>query len=187
MINKGKLQEAAHLLLEAIEGNTKREGTQRTPERIAKGWAEMFDGYDIDLKDILGKTFSAEGYDQMIILADIKVESFCEHHVLPFRGKAWIGYLPKDKILGLSKFHKLVYAISHRLQNQERITSKTADSLMEGLECKGVIVVVKAFHDCMRLRGVRAVTGETITTAVRGVFAEDPSIKQEFFNAIWKK
>lgn len=186
MINQTKLHKATELLIEALGEDKNREGLQRTPTRIARDWPEMFDGYDKTPEEVLNRTFDAEGYDEMVIVGDIKVESFCEHHILPFRGKAWIGYMPNKRIIGLDKIHKLVFMYAHRLQNQERLTQQVADALWKTLEPAGVMVVIKAYHDCMRLRGVRAETGETITSVVKGKFKEQERTKAEFLSLIKK-
>ena len=183
MINQKLLKAAVYLILDALGEDRKREGLLRTPLRVAKDWPEMFDGYDREPKDVLNRTFDAEGYNQMIIVSDIKVESFCEHHLLSFRGKAWLGYIPDKKLIGLDKVHKLVKMYAHRLQNQERLTQQVADAFWEIVKPKGVMVVIKAYHDCMRLRGVRAVTGETITSAIKGNFA-NAKTREEFLRLI---
>ena len=174
MIDQYKLEEAASLLLQALGEDTHREGLVKTPLRIGRDWPELFDGYGQDPGKILNTSFDAEGYDEMIIREEIVVNSFCEHHILPFFGHAWVGYIPDKRIVGLDKLDKLVFCFAHRLQNQERLTVQVVDALMEYVQPLGAMVVVKAYHDCMRLRGVRAAKGLTTTSAVRGLFAIPP-------------
>jgi GTP cyclohydrolase I len=174
MIDRKKLGEAARLILAALPENVAREGLVGTPARVARDWPELFDGYEKDPAVILSKTFPAENYDEIIIREEIVVASFCEHHILPFRGKAWVGYLPDERIVGLDKIDKLVFCFAHRLQNQERLTVQVADAMMDYIECRGVMVVIKALHDCMRLRGIKSEKGLTTTSAIRGVFADPP-------------
>jgi len=183
-IDKEKLYKAAQLVIEALGEDPKREGLLRTPERVARDWPEMFDGYGKTPEEVLDKTFDAEGYDEMIIREEIEVHSFCEHHILPFRGYAWVGYIPDKRIIGLDKIDKLVKMYAHRLQNQERITYQVAKAIWNVLKPKGVMVVLKCKHDCMRLRGVRSKEGLTTTSACFGVFREDSKARQEFLNLI---
>lgn len=186
-INRDKLYKAAELLIEGLGENLKREGLIRTPERIARDWPEMFDGYEKDPKEYLDKTFDAEGYDEMIIREEIKIQSFCEHHVLPFRGKAWVAYIPNKRIIGLDKIDKMVIGYAHRLQNQERLTHQIAETLQSTLKPQGVMVVLKCTHDCMCYRGVKSEKGLTTTSAVRGVFRNPPkglNPREEFLKLI---
>lgn len=183
-IDTEKLYKAAELIIEALGEDKTREGLVRTPERVARDWPEMFDGYEKTPEEVLDKTFDAEGYDEMIIREEIEVHSFCEHHILPFRGYAWVGYIPDKRIVGLDKIDKLVKMYSHRLQNQERITYQVAKAIWDILKPKGVMVVLKCKHDCMRLRGVRSKKGLTTTSACFGVFREDEKTRQEFLNLV---
>jgi len=186
-INREKLYKAAQLIIEALGEDSKREGLLRTPERVARDWPEMFDGYEKKLEDVLNRTFDAEGYDEMVIREEIEVNSFCEHHILPFRGYAWVGYIPNKRIIGLDKIDKLVKMYAHRLQNQERLTSQIAKALWNVLQPLGVMVVLKCKHDCMRLRGVRSKEGLTTTSACFGVFRDDAKTRQEFLDLINKR
>ncbi len=181
-IDKEKLLRGAELLLDAIEGSGRREGTKRTPERIARDWPELFEGYNYGAKDILNRTFSAEKFDEIIVVNTTFV-STCEHHLLPFWGRAWIGYLPRESIVGLDKIIKLVWMFSRRLQNQERITTQVADAIWDVIEPRGVMVILKATHGCISLRGTNA-NSETVTSAVRGVFKEKTDIRNEFLQLI---
>ena len=183
-INSSKLYKAAELIIEALREDKNREGLQRTPERVARDWGEMFDGYGLEAEDILDKTFDAEGYDEMIIREEIEVLSHCEHHLLAFRGYAWVAYIPNKRIIGLDKIDKLVKIYSHRLQNQERLTNQIAQGIWKILKPKGVMVVIKCNHDCMCLRGVRSRKGLTTTSICLGNFRKDSKIRQEFMNLV---
>jgi len=184
-IDKEKLFKAAELLLDAIEGKKRREGTKRTPERIARDWGELFEGYNYKVEDVLNRTFDSDGYDE-VVMVEANFTSTCEHHILPFRGKAWIGYIPNKRIIGLDKIIKLVWIFSRRLQNQERITIQIAEALKKVLKPKGVMVVLKATHDCINLRGTRAETSVTTTSACFGHFRTQPEARQEFLSLIGK-
>lgn len=169
---------ATRTLLGAI-GHDDREGTARTPERVAKFWAEWLAVPPFELT-----TFDAEGADEMVTQVGIPFYSICEHHLLPFFGTAAVAYVPKGQIVGLSKLARLVEQHARRPQNQERITTAVAEALMAGLGAAGVGVQIRARHLCMEMRGVRAAGAETVTTAVRGVFREDPAARAEFLAAV---
>jgi len=183
-INRDKLYKAGELIIEALGEDPKREGLLRTPERLARDWPEMFSGYEKDPIEFLDKTFDAEGYDEMIIREEVKIQSFCEHHLLPFRGQAWVAYIPNKRIIGLDKIDKMVRGYSHKLQNQERLTFQIAEALEKALSPQGVMVVLKCQHDCMCYRGVRSEKGLTTTSAVRGVFKKEAEPRQEFLSLI---
>jgi GTP cyclohydrolase IA len=187
MINKEKLGEAAELILEAIGEDKTREGLLRTPERVARDWGELFQGYEKDPREFLDRSFDAEGYDEMVIRHNIEVKSFCEHHILPFVGVAWVGYIPDERIVGLDKIDKVVKGYSRRLQNQERLTYQIAEALDEKLNPKGVMVVIEAEHFCMKMRGVNAPCSLTTTSAVRGIFLSKQSTRDEFLRLIKSK
>jgi GTP cyclohydrolase I len=182
VVNKEKLERAANLILDAIEGDKRREGTERTPERIARDWGELFEGYNYDVDDILNRTFDSEKYDELV-LVNTNFTSTCEHHILPFRGTAWVGYVPGKRIVGLDKLIKLVWMFSKRLQNQERITKQVAEAIQEKLKPMGVMVVLKATHDCISLRGTGAVS-ETVTSACFGIFRNKAESREEFLDLI---
>jgi|SRR6478609_939896 GTP cyclohydrolase I len=149
----------------------------RTPRRFAEAYAELLTSESFDFT-----TFeNIEGYDEMVIVSDIPVQSMCEHHLLPFTGKAHVGYLPGDRVVGLSKIPRMVNHFARRLQTQERLTVQIADALVDHLAPQGVGVVVEATHTCTTLRGVRAGTAITRTSAVRGVMRDDPRSRTEFF------
>ncbi len=170
-------------LLEFIGEDVKREGLVDTPRRVIKSYKEIFGGYHMDPKKVLGTTFEANGYDQVVICKDIEMFSTCEHHMIPFIGKVHIGYIPGKRVVGLSKLARLVEVFSRRLQIQEKMTQEIADSMEKYLEPKGVMVVVKAKHLCMCARGVQKQHSEMVTSAIRGAF-EDAAARSEFMELI---
>jgi len=165
--------------LRALGQNVEREGLKDTPRRVVKAFEEFLRKEDFRLV-----TFSAKGYDQMIVERGIPFHSLCEHHLLPFFGTVAIGYLPKDKIVGLSKLARTVEHFSRELTTQEYLTEQIADFLFKSLEPLGIGVRVEARHLCQELRGVKKVGGVMITTALRGVFYSKPGVKEEFFDHI---
>lgn len=178
-------------ILEEIEGTqgATREGLLDTPDRVARMYTEIFGGYSCNPDKHLDKTFDAE-YDEskpynqgMVIVKDIDFYSHCEHHMVPFVGKVHIGYIPKKRVAGISKFVRLVEGYAHRLQIQERLTEQIASAIERRLEPQGVIVVVEAQHMCMKLRGVRNSTSATVTSAVRGAFC-NAETRQEFMSLV---
>ncbi len=180
MIDGEKIERAVALLLEGIGEDASREGLAETPSRIARMYEEIFAGIGKTPEEYLEKTFSAEG-SGMVIEKDIVFYSTCEHHLLPFYGKAHIAYLPDGKVVGLSKLARAVEVYARRPQLQERLTVQIADALMEYLQPKGVIVMVEAEHMCMTMRGVKKPGTQTVTLVSRGVFAEETSRQEEFF------
>lgn len=170
-------------LLEFIGEDPKREGLVDTPRRVVKSFKELYGGYSVDPKSVLGTTFEADGYDQVVICKDIEMFSTCEHHMIPFIGKVHIGYIPDKRVVGLSKLARLVEVFSRRLQIQEKMTKEIADSIVEVLAPKGVMVVVKAKHLCMCARGVQKQHSEMVTSAIRGAF-EDSAARSEFMELI---
>ncbi len=180
MIDGEKIERAVALLLEGIGEDASREGLAETPSRIARMYEEIFAGIGKTPEEYLGKTFSAEG-SGMVVEKDIVFYSTCEHHLLPFYGKAHIAYLPDGKVVGLSKLARAVEVYARRPQLQERLTVQIADALMEYLQPKGVIVMVEAEHMCMTMRGVKKPGTQTMTLVSRGVFAEEKSLQEEFF------
>jgi GTP cyclohydrolase I len=167
-------------LLAAVGEDPRREGLLATPRRVAAMYQELFAGNDDDPGSHLTVTFAAE-HDEMVLVRDIPFASLCEHHMIPFVGKAHVGYIPGDdgRITGLSKLARLVDSFAHRLQVQERMTSQIADTVQKVLEPRGVLVVVEAEHLCMSMRGVRKPGTLTITSAVRGLFRDDPRTRAE--------
>lgn len=170
-------------LLEYIGEDSEREGLIDTPDRIVRSWKHLFSGYGKDPADIL-TVFDAEGYDQMVLLKDITFYSQCEHHWLPFIGKAHVAYIPDEKIIGISKLARIVEIYARRLQVQERLTEQVADCIVEHLEPLGVGVVIEGQHLCMQARGVEKQHSIMTTSALRGVFKEDPGTREEFMRLI---
>ncbi|WP_349679080.1 GTP cyclohydrolase I FolE [Deinococcus geothermalis] len=170
--------------LTAIGENPEREGLLKTPHRVAKAWRFLTAGYHQTLADAAGDAvFEAEG-SEMVIVKDIEFYSMCEHHMLPFYGRAHIAYIPDGKILGLSKFARIVDLYARRLQVQERITTQIADAVEELLSPRGVAVLMEGVHLCMAMRGVQKQNSSTTTSAMRGVFKEDARTRAEFMSAV---
>lgn len=172
-------------LLKTLEKNGERDGLSKTPRRVAEAYAKMFSGYEKDPKEIL-TVFKNEGYDEMIVVAGIEWYSMCEHHFIPFFGKAHIGYLPDKKIVGLSKIPRVIDIFARRLQNQERLTSQIAKTLFELLKPKGVGVILEAKHLCMMARGVEKQGTNVTTSAMLGLFKTDARTRSEFLRLIGK-
>lgn len=168
--------------LNVIDDEFNREGLLDTPSRVVRSWDEIYSGYGQDPKDIL-TVFASDGYDQMVVLKDIELFSMCEHHMLPFYGKAHVGYLPSGKIVGISKLAYLVDIFARRLQIQERLTAQVTEALMKHLKPLGAICVIEATHMCMRMRGVSKQNSVMITSSIKGAFKE-PGVKEEFMNLI---
>lgn len=168
-------------LLQYIGEDPTREGLQETPKRFVKAFKEMTEGYNQNPKQILSTTFN-EARDQMIVVKDIEFVSMCEHHLAPFRGIVTVGYIPDGKVVGLSKIPRLVDAYAHRLQIQERFTQEIADSISDILTPMGVGVLVTAHHSCMGNRGIRKHGASMTTSAMLGVFRDNPETRQEFMN-----
>jgi len=170
----------ADLLFDII-GEQPREGLQDTPKRVVKAWKHLSSGYNVDIASLL-KVFEdgAEKYDEMVIVKDIPIYSFCEHHILPIFGTATIAYIPDGKVVGLSKLSRVADAFSRRLQVQERLTTQIADALNDHLSPKGVGVIIRARHMCMEMRGVCQQGHHTITSALRGCIKDEPCARSEF-------
>lgn len=179
------LEKAVEQLLGALGEDVSREGLLKTPGRVARAFAHAFVGYQQNPEALL-TTFSDEHYDEMIVVKSIEFYSTCEHHLLPFTGKAYIGYIPNGKIIGLSKIPRLVDIFSRRLQNQERLTMQIAKSLNELLKPKGVGVVLEARHLCMMARGVEKQGSEVVTSAMLGLFKKEMNTRSEFLRLIGK-
>ena len=182
-MNQEKIEKLIQSLIVEIGEDPKREGLVGTPERVAKSYKKLFGGYNEDPKKLI-KVFDNEGYDEMIIAKDIDFYSTCEHHMLPFFGKAYIGYIPDDKIIGLSKLPRLVEIFSRRMQNQERLTKQIADTLNDMLKPRGVGVVIKAEHLCMKARGVEKQNCMISTSSFTGLFIKNLNTRAEFLNLI---
>ena len=174
-----KIENAVREILEAIREDTTREGIQETPQRVARMYAEIFSGLHRDIsKDI--KVFHEEGNDEMILIGDIPFYSMCEHHLLPFHGKAHVVYIPRDgKILGLSKVARIVDTLSRKPQLQERLTSEIADKITEAVDARSVCVIIEAEHLCMTMRGIRKPGSKTVTSAMRGGCRTDARTRNE--------
>jgi GTP cyclohydrolase I len=183
-IDQERIRAAVQEILSAIGEDLDREGLRDTPERVAKLYAEMFSGLGQDPREHLKKTFTQK-YDEMVLVKDIGFESMCEHHLLPFLGKAHIAYLPKGKIVGLSKLARVVEVLARRPQVQERMTEELADLLMEALDARGVAVILEASHTCMTIRGIRKASSICTTSAMRGSFALKESTRAELMALIY--
>ncbi|MGG1311684.1 MULTISPECIES: GTP cyclohydrolase I FolE [Cohnella] len=181
--NREQIEYHVREILKLIGEDVKREGLLETPARVTRMYEEIFAGYEVDPRDVLGVTFD-EQHEELVIVKDIVYYSQCEHHMAPFFGKAHIGYIPSGKIAGLSKLARLVEAVTRRLQVQERITSQIADILEEKLEPHGVMVVVEGEHLCMCSRGVKKPGSKTVTSAVRGQFRNSSTLRSEFLSLI---
>ncbi len=182
-IDKSRIEKAIREILEAIGDDPNREGLKRTPSRVASMFAELFAGTHENPARHL-QTFFTERYDEIVILRDIPFHSMCEHHIMPFVGKAHIAYLPDGKIVGVSKLARLVESLSHRLQVQERLTTQVADLLMEYLKPKGVAVIMIAQHTCMTIRGVKKPGSQMITSALRGIFKTNLASRTEILSLL---
>ena len=185
-VDKERIERAVREILSAVGENPDRDGLLETPSRVARMYAEMFGGLHVEPGRHLHKVFE-EQYDEMVLVRDIIFHSMCEHHLLPFIGKAHVGYIPRGRVTGLSKLARVVDEVSRRPQVQERMTHTVADLIESELEAKGVIVVLEAEHTCMTIRGVRKPGALTITSAVRGLLKKDPSSRAEAMALINKK
>ncbi|NOV02845.1 GTP cyclohydrolase I FolE [Paenibacillus planticolens] len=181
--NREQIEKHVREILRLIGEDVDREGLLDTPARVTRMYEEIFSGYEANPQDVLGVTFD-EQHEELVIIKDIIYYSQCEHHMAPFFGKVHVGYLPSGKVAGLSKFARLVDVVTRKLQVQERITSEIADILDEVLKPHGVMVVVEGEHMCMCSRGVKKYGSETITSAVRGSFRTDSTLRSEFLSLI---
>ncbi|WP_409020239.1 GTP cyclohydrolase I FolE [Brevundimonas vesicularis] len=173
--------EAVRTLIAWAGDNPDRPGLIDTPKRVVDAYGEWFDGYDADAARELSRTFEdVTGYDDMVILKEIEVESHCEHHLAPFLGKAWVAYIPNEKVVGISKLARVVEIFARRLQNQETLTNDIIDAIEKHLEPKGVAVMVDAAHQCMTTRGVHHRHVTTVTTRFTGVFKQDNALVERF-------
>ena len=183
MVDKAKIEAAIKLLLEGIGEDVNREGLVDTPARVARMYEEICGGLEEQAEDHLSRTFTS-GSSEMVIEKDITFYSLCEHHLMPFFGKAHIAYIPDGKVVGISKLARTVEVFAKRPQIQEQLTGQIADAIMETLQPKGVMVCMEAEHMCMTMRGIKKPGAKTVTTACRGAFKEDDSLKQQVFWAI---
>lgn len=175
----GTIEATAELLLVQLGENVHREGLRHTPERVARAWRELTEGYDQDPAEILDTTFDVGPYDQMVVVRDIEFWSLCEHHLLPFHGTACVGYLPGERVVGLSKIGRLVQCFARRLQVQERMTQQVAEAMETTLKPLGVGVIIRASHTCMAMRGAK-LDADMLTSALLGRFRDDAVMRAEF-------
>ncbi len=184
-VSKEEAEEAFIKIIEYIGEDPTREGLQSTPKRLVKAFNEYFRGYHEDPKEVLKKTFGdVEGYDDMVIQKNISVQSHCEHHMAPIIGKAHVAYIPKDRVVGLSKLARVVEVFSKRLQTQERLTMQIANTLMESLDAKGVAVTIDSTHQCMTMRGIKKEQATTVTNYYLGQFKDDLSYQNRYLRFI---
>ena len=182
---RDEAEAAVRTMLAWTGDNPDREGLVETPKRVVRAYEQFFAGYEMDPKEVLSKVFEeVEGYDEMVIVKDIRVESHCEHHIVPILGKAHVGYLPNKRIVGISKLARVVDIFGKRLQTQEVMTAQIANVINEVLEPRGVAVVMNAKHQCMTTRGVHKPESSTITSTMLGAFRENPDTRAEFMNLI---
>lgn len=183
MVNQDKIKEAVKLLLEGIGEDAEREGLVDTPDRIARMYTEIFSGMEEEAAVPLSKVFRVED-SEMVLEKDIVFYSMCEHHMMPFYGKAHVAYIPDGKVVGLSKLARTVEVFAKRLQVQERLTNQIADAVFEHLSSKGVMVVLEAEHMCMTMRGVKKPGSKTVSIATRGAFADNTELQNRFFQML---
>ena len=183
MIDHEKIKEAVKLLLEGIGEDVEREGLRETPERIARMYDEIYGGMDADPGEPLSRVFTVD-HHEMVLEKDIVFYSTCEHHLLPFYGKAHVAYIPDGKVVGLSKLARTVEIFARRPQLQEQMTGQIADALMQYLAPRGAMVMLEAEHMCMTMRGIKKPGSKTVTIATRGVFAQQEALQNRFFQML---
>jgi GTP cyclohydrolase IA len=182
---QAQAEAAVRTLIEWAGDDPDREGLLDTPVRVTRAYKELFSGYESDPRAYLERTFQeVGGYDELVILKDIRVVSFCEHHMLPFLGKAHVGYLPRNRVVGISKLARVVNGFARRLQIQEKLTAQVAEAIQDILEPKGVGVVVVSEHSCMTMRGVNTPGARMTTSHLLGVVRDDPRTRQEFLDLV---
>lgn len=180
-----EVEAAVLTLLRWVGENTQREGLLDTPQRVAKAYREMFDGYEKDPAEELGRTFEeVAGFDDMVIERDIHFHSHCEHHMVPIIGRAHVGYLPDGRVVGLSKIARVVDIFAHRLQTQEAMTAQIASTIQDVLAPRGVAVMIEAEHMCMAMRGIRKQGATTLTTTFTGAFKDSPEEQVRFMTLL---
>ena len=178
-------EEAVRTLISWTGDNPDREGLIETPKRVVKAYEEFFEGYNMDPEEVLTKTFEeVQGYDDAVIVRNIRVESHCEHHIVPILGVAHVGYIPNNRVVGISKLARVIEIFGKRLQTQETMTAQIADTIQKVLQPKGVAVVVDASHQCMTTRGIHKTESSTITSRMLGAFRDNPETRSEFMNLI---
>jgi len=171
-------------MIRRLGDDPERQGLRRTPERVAKAMTFLTQGYSVEPESVLGDALFDESHQSMVLVKDIELYSLCEHHMLPFFGKAHVAYIPNGKILGLSKVARLVEVYARRLQVQERLTEQVAQSVWDTTQPQGVAVVIEAYHLCMMMRGVQKQNSKTLTSAMRGIFLEDHRTRDEFMRFV---
>ncbi|MGF1544707.1 MAG: GTP cyclohydrolase I FolE [Parvularculaceae bacterium] len=183
--SRAEAEAAVRTLIRWAGDDPAREGLLDTPKRVAKAFEEWFDGYDQDPEEILSRTFEeVDGYDDIVLLKGVRLESYCEHHMAPIIGEAHVAYLPSNRVVGISKLARLVDAYSKRLQVQEKLTAQIANAIETALQPRGVAVLVSAEHQCMSTRGVHKHGVDTVTTRFTGAFLEDKSLEERFLRLI---
>jgi GTP cyclohydrolase I len=178
------MEKAVRKILEAIGEDPDREGLKRTPERVRDSFEFLTEGYRQDPRELIENSVYSDRHEEMVLVRDIPIYSLCEHHLLPFYGNAHVGYIPNEKIVGISKIARMVDLFARRLQVQERLTNQVAETLMDVLKPKGVAVVIDAEHLCMQMRGVQKRGTSIITSAMLGAFRKRPETRAEFMNLI---
>ena len=183
--SREEAEKAVRVLLEWAGDDPDREGLIETPKRVVKAYEQFFEGYQQDPEEVLRKTFEeVEGYDEMVIVKDIRLESHCEHHMVPILGVAHVGYIPNNRVVGISKLARIVDIFGKRLQTQETMTSQIANTIQKVLDPKGVAVVIDANHQCMSTRGVHKTTSSTVTSAMKGIFKENAVTRNELLSFV---
>ena len=186
-VSDKEAEEAFKTILTWLGEDPSREGLLETPKRVMKAYKEYFAGYKVDPSKILDKTFGdVDGYDDMVIQKNISIQSHCEHHMAPIIGKAHVAYIPKERVVGLSKLARVVEVFSKRLQTQERLTMQVAKTLMESLDAKGVAVTIDSTHQCMTMRGIKKENATTVTNYFLGQFKEDLGVQNRYLRFISK-
>lgn len=184
MDKEKRIEELIKELLELLGEDPNREGLKKTPERVAKAYKFLTEGYTKEPKEILQKALFQSSNDEMVLIRDIEFYSLCEHHLLPIIGRVHVTYIPNGKVVGLSKIPRIINLFARRLQIQEQMTEQIADAILETINPKGVGVVVHARHMCMEMRGVEKINSTTVSSALRGLFKKDQRTRNEFYNLI---
>jgi GTP cyclohydrolase I len=184
-IDIGRIEKAVREIIEALGEDPLREGLAETPERVARFYAEVFDGVHTDPGEVIDAFFGEEHYQEIVMVRQIPFYSMCEHHFVPFHGEAHVAYMPQGRVTGLSKLARLVEGFARRPQMQERLTAQVADCLNDRLDPLGVLVVIEAEHLCMSMRGVRKPGARTVTSAVRGIMESNPATRSEAMSLLF--